>query len=445
MSRSYWIETWGCQMNEHDSEKLAGTLEGLGYAPATALLEADLVLLNTCAIREKAEEKVYSVLGQLVPIKRERPEMIVGVCGCVAQMSGEAIRQRAPVVDLVLGPRAAFKLPDHLARLQGARGVVDTTLYPESILVEGPAVRRQPGRVKAFVTVMEGCNKTCTYCIVPTTRGRETSRSLESLLSEVRQLASEGYREVEFLGQNVNAYRCPRTKAGLDDLLRAAGQVEGLARLRFTTSHPLHLSDAIVQAMAETPAACNHLHLPVQSGSDRVLRAMRRGYDRSKYFDRVERLRQLMPALTLSTDVIVGFPGETEDEFQETMTLVRAIEFDSIFSFLYSPRPGTVAAMLPDNVPAERKTARLMELQALQREIQWRRHRALVGTELPVLIEAASRRDPQQWAGRTTFNKLVNFFAPGHAVGELVQVRVTEAGPNSFKGELVAGSNPSAA
>ncbi len=439
MSKSYWIETWGCQMNEHDSEKMAGTLEGLGYAPADSSLDADVVLLNTCAIREKAEDRVYQALGELAAVKKRRPEMIIGVCGCVAQMSGESIRQRAPMVDLVMGPRASIKLPDLLARLQDERGIVDTTLYQESILAGTETVRRMPGRVKAFVTIMEGCNKTCTYCIVPTTRGREDSRTLSILLDEVRRLAAEGYREVEFLGQNVNAWRCPETKAGLGDLLRAASRVEGIARIRFTTSHPLHLSDAIITAMATTPEVCRYMHLPVQSGSDRVLNAMRRGYDRSKFLNRVAKLRHEMPDIVLSTDVIVGFPGETDAEFEETISLVKQVEFENIFSFLYSARPGTMASMMPDSVPADRKTERLMELQSLQREIQLRRHVAMVGSRHPVLVEGKSRRDAAEWAGRTTSNKVVNFAGESIGVGDIVEVRIIAGGPNSLRGEMIEG------
>jgi len=433
MSRLYWIETWGCQMNEHDSEKLAGTLEGLGYEPAPSLGTSDVVLLNTCAIREKAEEKVYNLLGQLAPLKARRPGMVVGVCGCVAQMTGEGVRERAPLVDLVFGPRAASRLPELLARLKEEKGVVDTTLYQDS-LVAGARAVRETQRSKAWVTVMEGCNKTCTYCVVPATRGRESSRLLEDLLCEVRELAAAGFHELEFLGQNVNAYRCPDSKAGLADLLRAAGRVDGVRRLRFTTSHPLHLRGDIIRAMAEVPQVCDHLHLPVQSGSSKVLHSMRRGYDREKYLAKVEELRREVPGIALSTDVIVGFPGETEEEFQETLTLVREVRFDQMFSFVYSARPGTVAGMLADRTPVERKTERLMELQALQKEIQLESNARLVGRIEEVLVESPSRRAAEEWAGRTTSNRVVNFHAPGVRPGEFVRVRITGSGANSLRG-----------
>ncbi|MBP7148029.1 MAG: tRNA (N6-isopentenyl adenosine(37)-C2)-methylthiotransferase MiaB [Acidobacteria bacterium] len=434
----YWIETWGCQMNEHDSEKMAGVLEGLGYAPACALGQADVVLLNTCAIREKAEEKVFHMLDRLAGLKSRRPDMVIGVCGCVAQLTGEKVRERAPIVDLVLGPRAVSRLPEHLARLADERGIVDTTLYQDSLLGADRPVRREPGRAKAYVTVMEGCNKTCTYCVVPATRGREESRTLASILAEVEGLAAEGYREVEFLGQNVNAWRDPQTSAGLGDLLRAAGRVPGLARLRFTTSHPLHLGPRIIAAMAEVPQVCEHLHLPVQSGSDAVLKAMRRGYDREKYLRKVDELRAAVPGIALSTDVIVGFPGEGEEDFRQTLDLVRRVQFDQMFSFVFSSRPNTAAALMIDRGSLERKSERLVELQALQREIQVERHRSLVGTTAEVLVEGPSRRDPREWAGRARTGHVVNLHAPAAHRGDILDVTITAAGPNSLRGELRA-------
>ncbi|RMG43273.1 MAG: tRNA (N6-isopentenyl adenosine(37)-C2)-methylthiotransferase MiaB [Acidobacteria bacterium] len=436
MKGRYWIDTWGCQMNEHDSEKMAGVLEGLGYLPAASREEADVLLLNTCAVREKAEEKVYAALGQIEGLKRRRPELIVGVTGCVAQMAGDALLQRAPWLDLVLGPRAEGRLPDLLARAAERRGIVDTTLYQDGLFPPGQPVRRDPARVKAYVTVMEGCNKTCTYCIVPRTRGREVSRPLADVLEEVRRLAGEGYREVEFLGQNVNAYRCPATRAGLADLLRGAAAISGIERIRFTTSHPLHLRPPIIQAMAELPQVCDHLHLPVQSGSSRILAAMRRGYDRELYLARVAALREAVPGISLSTDVIVGFPGEGEAEFEETLSLLETVRFDQVYSFVYSPRPGTPAAGLPDDVPRGVKIERLMRLQALQRRIQLESNARLVGRTVEVLVEGPSRRDAAEWAGRTTSNRVVNFPGAGVRPGDRVAVTITAAGPNSLRGEV---------
>ncbi len=437
MSKLYWIETWGCQMNDHDSEKMAGILSGLGYDPAREAADADIVLLNTCAIREKAEEKVYQALGNLRAAKQAHPEMIVGVAGCVAQMSGKSVRERSPWVDLVIGPRAASRLPEHIARVQESRGVVDTTLYQDSLLRVAKPVRQSGDRRKAYVTVMEGCNKKCSYCIVPTTRGREDSRTIQSLLEEVSGLAEEGYLEIEFLGQNVNAYRCPETGEGLSDLLRRAGEVAGILRLRFATSHPLHFGSEIIRAMADLPEVSPYMHLPVQSGSTRVLKAMRRGYSRETYLAKVQELREAIPDITLSTDIIVGFPGETEAEFEETMSLVREIRFDQMFSFIFSARPGTAAEMLPDECPAGRKTARLMELQALQRGIQLEKNQALVGQLREVIVESPSRRNPAELAGRTPGNRIVNFRATGAVPGDLLTVSITSAGPNSLRGELV--------
>lgn len=442
MTGGYWIETWGCQMNEHDSEKMAGTLEGLGYVPAPAPAEADVVLLNTCAIREKAAERVRHYLDQLRPALAGRRDVIVGVCGCVAQLEGEALLRRG--ADLVLGPRAASRLAERLAEAKARRGIVDTTLYPDS-LAAAVAARRQEGRVKAFVTIMEGCSKSCAYCVVPTTRGREASRGMDDVMAEVARAAAQGHPEIEFLGQNVNAWRCPDTGAQLGDLLRAAGAVPGVRRLRFTTSHPLQLGTPIIEAMAETPQVCEALHLPVQSGSSRILKAMRRGYDRERYLAKVDELRKRIPALALSTDVIVGFPGETEEDFAETLSLVREVGFDQMFSFVFSPRPNTVAAMMRDDTPPERKNERLVELQALQQEIQRARGEAYLGRTLEVLVESKSRRDDGEWAGRTRCGRVVNFAADGVAPGDFVEVRITAAGPVSLRGEPAAAGRGAAA
>jgi tRNA-2-methylthio-N6-dimethylallyladenosine synthase len=437
MSRTYWIETWGGQMNEHDTEKMSGTLEGLGYEPAPAARAADVVLLNTCAIREKAAEKVFQYLYRLRAEKERRPEMILGVAGCVGQMAGEGIRERAPFVDLVLGPRASGRLPELLARVKTERGVVDTTLYQDELFGPERPVRRDPQRIKAYVTVMEGCNKTCTYCIVPTTRGREVSRTLDDVQREAIGLAREGFREIELLGQNVNAWRCPETKAVFSELLRAVGRVPGVERLRFTTSHPLHFRGDIIEAMAEVPEACDYLHLPVQSGSSRVLKAMRRGYDRESYLSKIAALRGRLPDIVLSTDVIVGFPGETEEDFRDTLSLVEEVGFDQMFSFIYSPRPGTMASTMEDDVDAAAKSRRLAELQARQREIQLERNRTRLGRVERVIVDGPSKKDPGEWAGRTRGNQVVNVRAPEAAVGAVLSVRLTGCGPNSFRGELV--------
>ncbi len=435
MSRRYWIETWGCQMNEHDSGRLAALLESLGHTPAPSALDADIVLLNTCAVREKAEEKVYHYLARLHASLQDRPDVLIGVVGCVAQLAGEGIRRRAPYVDLVLGPRAAARLPARLAEALDGRPVVDTNLSGPGLCSDA-APPRPAAAGKAYITVMEGCDKKCSYCVVPAARGREESRPLPTIMAEAARLAEQGCVEIEFLGQNVNGWRCPETGAGLADLLRAAARIPGIQRIRMTTSHPLHLTPASMRAIAEVPAVCNALHLPVQSGSSRVLRRMRRGYDRELYLAKVAQLRELKPDLALSTDIIVGFPGETEEDFRETLSLAREVQFDQMFSFVYSPRPGTAAAQLADDAAPERKLERLFELQALQRDIQLRIHQSLVGRTLEVLVEGPSRRDGAEWAGRSRCNRVINFAAAAMSAGRIERLEVVAARPNSLRGRL---------
>ncbi len=442
MSRLYHVLTWGCQMNSHDSEKLAGLLEGLGWAEAPDPESADLVLLNTCAVREKAEEKVRGMLDRLGHLRRtSRPDLLVGFCGCVGQLRGEEIPRRWPFVRLVFGPRNIPDLPEMLALLAREDGpVVRTDLGANNLRLPGTFARRDPARPKAWVTVMEGCDKSCAYCIVPRTRGREESRRLSDILEEIRLLAGEGFPEIELLGQNVNAWRDPETGAGFDELLRRVAQ-EGrgvVRRIRFATSHPVHLSPAIVRAMAEVPEVCDALHFPVQSGSSRVLRAMRRGYDRETYLRKVAFLRDAIPGIALSTDVIVGFPGESEEDFAATLSLLDEVGFDQVFSFVFSPRPGTAAAEMEDPEPRERKVERLARLQERQKQLQLERNRALVGSTVEVLVEGPARRDAAEWAGRTTTNRVVNFPGnPGIAPGRFVHVEITEAGPHSLRGRPV--------
>ncbi len=442
MSRLYHVLTWGCQMNEHDSEKLAGLLEGLGWSEAPDPENADLVLLNTCAVREKAEEKVHGMLDRLGHLQRtSRPDLLVAFCGCVGQLRGEEIPRRWPFVQLVFGPRNLPDLPAMLAELARDGGpVVRTDLSANNLRLPGTLARRDPERPKAWITIMEGCDKSCAYCIVPRTRGREEYRSLDDILAEVRLLAEEGFPEIELLGQNVNAWRDPATGAGFDVLLRRVAE-EGrgaVRRIRFATSHPVHLSSAIVRAMAEVPEVCDALHLPVQSGSSRVLRAMRRGYDREGYLRKVGELREAIPGIALSTDVIVGFPGETGEDFEETMTLLETVGFEQVFSFVYSPRPGTPAAEIEDPEPRERKVERLMRLQERQKELQLARNRSLVGRVFEVLVEGKARRDSTEWAGRTTTNRVVNFPGPPDlGPGRFVRVEITDAGPHSLRGRIV--------
>jgi len=436
---SYYIETWGCQMNVLDSAKLSGALEQHGYRRVERADQADVVLLNTCAIREKAEEKVYSELGRLRPLKEARPELILGVCGCVAQREGEAVFSRAPYVDLVVGTRATASLPILVERLRGgdasARHTADVALRDDSIRFAFDRIRRDEGVARAYVTIIEGCNHRCTFCVVPSTRGREVSRDLDDVLAEVGALAARGIVEVEFLGQTVNAYRDAAGRH-LGDLLVAASRVDGIARLRFTTSHPAQMTDRLLDRMAEArPKLCPYLHLPVQSGSSRVLSAMRRGYDREGYLDRLRAVRSRIPEMCFGTDVIVGFPGESEADFEATLDLLREVEFDTVYAFTYSARPGTPAASMGQEVPEAVKFERLARLQAQQHAIQARRARRWIGRDVEVLVDGPSKRDGSVWSGRTPEARLVHF--PGAtASGRMERVRIEEATAYSLRGML---------
>ena len=437
----YYIETWGCQMNVHDSEKLAGSLEREGYTKANDPDDADVILLNTCSIREKAEEKVFAELGGLRRLKQHNPRLVLGVCGCVAQQEGDRIYRRAPYVDFVIGTRATSSLPEIVRRLHAgdssARRTTDTEYRHDSIRFPFDSIRREGlGAGKAFVTIIEGCNHRCTYCIVPKTRGREICRDMDLVLAEVRSLASQGVREVEFLGQTVNAYRDARGRT-LADLLLAASAVDGVERIRFTTSHPAQMTERIIDAMAASrPKVCPYLHLPVQSGSSAVLRAMRRGYDRGRYLEKISRLRRCIPDLRFGTDIIVGFPGETDEDFRDTLSLLEEVEYDTCYSFTYSPRPGTAAPGLGKAVPLSEKLERLARLQALQKEIQARRNRAWIGQEVQVLVEGPSKRDPDEWTGRNPENRVVNFAGPSRP-GRVETVRIIDSSPFSLRGDGV--------
>jgi len=434
----YWIATWGCQMNVHDSEKLAGALADQGYVPASGPEEADVVLLNTCSIREKASEKVFSELGRLKPLKEQRPEMVLGVCGCVAQQEGEAIFKRAPYVDLVLGTRATGTLPRLLPDLRAgtASGACDTEVRDDSIRFPFDRIRREGEATgKAFVTVVEGCNHRCTYCVVPRTRGPEICRGMETVLAEVRSLTARGVVEIEFLGQTVNAYRDGEGRT-LADLLAAAAAVPGVERLRFTTSHPAQMTDRLMDAMrSASPTVCPYLHLPVQSGSSRVLRSMRRGYDREGYLAKIEGLRRRIPGISLGTDVIVGYPTEREDDFRETLSLLDEVGFDTLYAFAYSTRPSTAALQLGDPITQAEKLDRLARLQEHQRAIQQRRAQRWVGQEVEVLVEGRSKLQASSWTGRTPHGRRVNFAAET-APGRRERVRVVSATAYSLRGAL---------
>ncbi len=434
--KTFYLETFGCQMNAHDSEKVVGTLMAQGYQQVETPDEAHLVLYNTCSIRDKAEQKVFSRLGNFK--KQSGNGKVIGVLGCVAQHQGEHIFEQAPHVSLVCGSASYNQLPQMLVQLEtGHRRVTGLSLDTDETF-ETPLTRRD-NPFRAYLTIIEGCDKHCAYCVVPFTRGPERSRRSESVLAEARELAASGYTEIQLLGQNVNSYRDP-SPAGWNfaTLLARVGEIPGLRRVRFTTSHPRDFTREIVAALEENPVLCDHVHLPVQSGSDSVLRRMQREYSRSDYTERIGWMKRARRPLALSTDVIVGFPGETEADFRETLGLLDEVEYDSIFSFTYSPRPGTPAMSLDDKVPEEVKSERLQVLQEKQRAIQMRRNAALLGSEQEVHIEGRRGADGQ-WIGRTSQNRVVNFTAPDGAVddytlGGYCRVLVTRAGPNSLVG-----------
>ena len=435
--KTFYIETFGCQMNVHDSEKVIGTLISQGYLQVATPEEAELVFYNTCSIRDKAEQKVFSRLQQF---KKEHGKgKTFAVLGCVAQQEGEKIFEKAPHVSLVCGSASYNRLPQMLVQLEaGNRRVTGLALDTEETF-ETPLTRRDNPH-RAYITIIEGCDKSCAYCVVPFTRGPERSRTSASVLSEARQLAEMGYTEIQLLGQNVNSYRDP-SSAGWDfaTLLRNVGQVPGIRRVRFTTSHPRDFVKGIIEAIEDNPALCNHVHLPVQSGSSRVLASMQRLYTRDEYMRRIEWMKAARRPIAITTDIIVGFPGETEDDFEATLGLLEAVEYDSVFSFKYSRRPNTPALTLPGQVPEEEKGRRLTILQERQRAIQVRRNAAYVGAVEESLVEGFNKATGQ-WIGRTSQNKTLNFLRPGAAedlLGRYVDVRVTRAGPNSLAGECV--------
>ena len=434
------IKTFGCQMNEYDSARMAdGLAASHGLELTDHAEEADVLLLNTCSVREKAQEKVFSQLGRWRPWKDKRPELIIGVGGCVASQEGELIRQRAPFVDLVFGPQTLHRLPQMLDEARRRRVPVIDLSFPEIEKFDKLPEPRAEGPT-AFVSIMEGCSKYCTFCVVPYTRGEEVSRPFDDVIAEVAGLARQGVREVTLLGQNVNAYRGPMDDGDLADLallIRFVAAIDGIERVRFTTSHPIEMSDSLIQAFAEVPALVSHLHLPVQSGSDRILALMKRGHTVLEYRATIRRLRAARPNLSLSSDFIVGFPGETEADFEATMQLVEALGFDHSYSFIYSKRPGTPAEALPDDVPHAVKQARLERLQALINRQAAAISQAMVGTVQRVLVDRPSRKDPRQLAGRTGNNRVVNFDGPAGLIGRFVDLRISEALPNSLRGELV--------
>jgi tRNA-2-methylthio-N6-dimethylallyladenosine synthase len=437
-AKTFYIETFGCQMNAHDSEKVIGTLLSRGYQQVETAEAAELVLYNTCSIRDKAEQKVFHRLQQF---KREAGKgKVFGVLGCVAQQEGEKIFEKAPHVSLVAGSASYTKLPQMLIQLEsGDRRVTGLSLDTDETF-ETPFTRRDNPH-RAYITIIEGCDKSCAYCVVPFTRGPERSRTSASVMEEAQQLAGSGYSEIQLLGQNVNSYRDP-SPAGWDfaTLLARVGEVTGIRRVRFTTSHPRDFVKAIVDAIDANPALCNHVHLPVQSGSSRLLSAMDRLYTREQYLRRIDWLKSARRDIAITTDIIVGFPGETEEDFHQTLALLDEVQYHSLFSFKYSPRPNTGALKLADQIPEEEKTRRLMILQERQRAIQIRRNSEAIGSVQEVLVEA-NNQSLGQWIGRTSQNRMLNFaHAQGdheNLIGRYLPVHVTRAGPNSLVGESV--------
>jgi tRNA-2-methylthio-N6-dimethylallyladenosine synthase len=430
---TFYLETFGCQMNAHDSEKVAGVLMGRGYQQVETIDEARLVLYNTCSIREKAAQKIYSRLGAYRKYPGE--EKIIGVLGCVAQQEGEEIFERSPWVRLVCGSASYSKLPDLIDQLEsGNRRVMGLNKDTEDTFET--EITRRDNPFRAYLTIIEGCDKACSYCVVPFTRGPERSRASASVLEEVRRLADTGYSEIQLLGQTVNSYRDPSAKRmSFAELLVAVAAVQGIRRVRFTTSHPRDFGRDIVEAIDSTPQLCDHVHLPVQSGSTRVLREMLRTYTREEYLEKIALIRAARRPISVTSDIIVGFPGETEEDFQQTLSLLDAAQYDGVFAFQYSPRPNTSAQHMPDAIPEEEKGRRLARLMDYQREIQQARNEVHLGKTLEVLVDAASRR-PGNWSGRCSNNQMLNFTSPReNLLGEYVQVRVMSAGPISLVGE----------
>ena len=439
MSRKYLIETYGCQMNAHDSERMAGLLEQAGYEPTEDAADADVVVINTCSVREHAEEKLYTRLGELRVLSEEHGHNpIVAVAGCVAQQEGESILRRSRgVADVVVGTQAIKRLPMLVERAQATRRqVIDLDPFEDVTFPLGVTRRADP--VKAYITIIEGCNEFCSFCVVPYTRGNERMRPLADILAEVREAADSGRREVQLLGQIVNHYAAPDDPScDFTGLVEHIHAVDGIERIRFASPHPRHFSPRFLEAMQRLPKIARHLHLPVQSGSTRVLKDMRRRYSRESYLELVDRVRTMLPEVALSTDMIVGFPGETDSDFEDTLSLTRSVRFNSMFSFKYSPRPNTLAdKRMVDDVPDDEKTRRIVALQTTQREIQAAIHETMIGSTVAVLIDAASRRRETELSGRTSQNTVVNVPGEVQWIGQTLPVHIERAGPHSVWGQV---------
>ncbi len=443
MSKRYFIETFGCQMNDLDSEKIAGSLSHNGMEPAANASEADVIILNTCSVREKAVQKVYARLGQIKRFKARRKDIVVGVVGCMPQLEKDRIQKRAPFVDILAGPQKGHAM-GHLVHLseKSPDPVVDMRSEEEPGPLESPYILRGSAW-RANVTISEGCNRQCAFCVVPLTRGKERTRRSADIIREAEDLAANGYVEIILLGQTVNSYR-DRVGEGVNfaELLRRIAAIEGIRRIRFTSPHPADFSDELLDVMVSCPAVCNQIHLPVQSGSTRILKAMRRGYTREGYLDIVRKIHKAPRPIAISTDLIVGFPGETESDFEDTLSLLDAVQYDSTFSFKYSPRPYTVALNFPDEIPDEEKGRRLEALQGRQKLIQLARNEAYLGKRMEVLVEGKAR-SRLRLTGRLSNNKIVNFDGPVDLIGKLAHVQINGFSPNSLKGVLIQSGEES--
>lgn len=434
------ITTWGCQMNEYDSSKMADLLNSThGLELTDKPEEADVLLLNTCSIREKAQEKVFSQLGRWKNWKKDKPNLIIGVGGCVASQEGEHIRERAPFVDIVFGPQTLHRLPEMINKIRGGdRAIVDIS-FPEIEKFDRLPEPKAEGPT-AFVSIMEGCNKYCSFCVVPYTRGEEVSRPVDDVLFEIAQLAEQGVREVNLLGQNVNAYRGETFDGGIctfAELLRLVAAIDGIDRVRYTTSHPIEFTDDIIEVYRDTPELVSFLHLPIQSGADRILTMMKRNHTALEYKAIIRKLREVRPNIQISSDFIVGFPGETVEDFEQTMKVIEQVNFDMSFSFIYSARPGTPAADIPDDVSEDEKKERLARLQQRINHQAMQFSRAMLGTEQRILVEGPSKKDIMELTGRTETNRVVNFVGTPDMIGKFVDVKITDVYTNSLRGEVV--------
>ena len=440
MAQKLHIKTWGCQMNEYDSSKMADLLLNThGLQLTEEAEEADVLLLNTCSIREKAQEKVFHQLGRWKNLKKNKPNLVIGVGGCVASQEGAHIRERAPYVDIVFGPQTLHRLPEMINQIRGGKSSVVDVSFPEIEKFDRLPEPRAEGPT-AFVSIMEGCNKYCSFCVVPYTRGEEVSRPVDDILFEIAQLAEQGVREVNLLGQNVNAYRGPTFDGEIcsfAELLRLVAAIDGIDRLRFTTSHPIEFTDDIIDVYRDTPELVSFLHLPVQSGSDRILTMMKRNHTALEYKSIIRKLRKVRPDIQISSDFIVGFPGETDQDFEDTMNLIAQVNFDMSFSFIYSARPGTPAADMPDDVTEEEKKQRLYLLQERINQQAAQFSRRMLGTEQRVLVEGPSKKDIMELTGRTETNRIVNFKGTPDMIGKFVDIKITDVWTNSLRGDVV--------